>query len=230
MSTQKENNSQVNNDLDEVLYRSERFYEKHLKKIIIGVVAVVLVVLLFFAYKFFISEPKEQKAYETLYMAEENFINGQDSLTVYGNGKANMGTKEVSAKYSGTDAANISYAYSGISLYDMGKYQEALDMLKKFKTSEKYVSPSIIRLMGDCYVQLGKNSEAVEAYKEAAKKSDNPAITPSCLIKQGHVLESMGKYDDAISCYNEVKTKYYQSPESMTVDADIMRCKSKQQK
>lgn len=227
MSTQKESNNQIGNELDEVLSRSERFYEKHLKTIIIVVVAIVVVVLSFFAYKFFISDPKESKAYETLYMAEDSFLNNQDSLSVYGNGKANMGTKEVSEKYSGTDAGNIAYAYSGISLYDMGKYQEALDMLKKFEASEKYISPSIIRLMGDCYVQLGKNEEAIKAYKEAVKKSDNPAITPSCLIKEGHVLESIGKYDEAIECYTEVKDKYYQSPESLTVDADILRCKSK---
>lgn len=214
-------------EFEEVLYRSERFYEKHLKTIIIVVSVIVLIVLGIFAYKFFVVNPKEQKASQALMMAEDSFINSQDSITVYGNGKAIKGTKAVESEYKGTDAANLAYAYSGISLYDLGKYQEAIEQLSKFESSEKYVGPSILRLKGDCYVQLGKNEEAIKAYDAAIKASENPAVTPSCLIKKGRVLEFMGKYDEAIKAYSEVKDKYYTSPESKTVESDIMRCQSK---
>lgn len=227
MSSHKAGQEPKFEEIDEVLSRSELFYERNLKKIITVVIILILIVLSFFAYKFFIAQPKEEKANQSVFMAENSFINNQDSLALYGNGKAALGLKDIEKEYSGTDAANLSYAYSGISLYELGKYDEALAQLKKFESSEHYVGPSILRLMGDCYVQLGENQQAVDAYKKAVSKSQNSAITPSCLLKEGRILETMGKYDEALECYNEIKDKYYTSAESQSVESDIIRCKSK---
>ena len=52
------------------------------------------------------------------------------------------------------------------------------------------------------------------------------AISPSCLIKAGHVYEKLGKYDKAIALYNEVKTKYYTTPEAESVEADLLRAQA----
>ena len=226
MSTNNEKHGLEPNELDEALVRTERFYEKHLKTIIIVTSAIVIIVLAFFAYKYFVQEPKEEKAGVGLFMAEDAFINEQDSLSLNGNGKAFAGSKALAEEYSGTSAANLAHLYSGISLYDMGKYQEALAELQKFDGSDAYVTPSVIRLIGDTYVQLGKKEEAAKEYRKAADKANNSAISPSALLKLGHVYESMGKFDDAIKVYEEIKTKYYDAPESLNVEADIIRAKS----
>ena len=81
-------------------------------------------------------------------------------------------------------------------------------------------------MIGDCLVQLGKLEEAVKSYEAAAKTASSEAISPSCLIKAGHVYEKLGKYDKAIALYNEVKTKYYTTPEAETVEADLLRAQA----
>ena len=111
-------------------------------------------------------------------------------------------------------------------LYDMGKYQEALAELQKFSSDEALVAPSIQRMIGDCYVQLGKLEDAVKAYESAAKSANSEAISPSCLIKAGHVYEKLGKYDQAVKAYQEVKDKYYTAPEAEMVEADLIRARA----
>jgi len=134
---------------------------------------------------------------------------GQASPALKGRGAGAPGFEAIAKNFSGTDAANLAHAYSGICLYDQGKYQEALAELKKFSADETVVAPSVQRMIGDCLAQLGKLEEAVKTYEAAAKAASSEAISPSCLIKAGHVYEKLGKYDKAIALYNEVKTKYY---------------------
>lgn len=213
--------------LDESVFRTEQFLEKYLKHILGAVAVVVLCVGGYFAYQKFVAEPKEEKAAVALFKAEDNFINGQDSLALKGSGVATKGLEAVIKEYSGTDAANLAYAYKGIALYDAGKYQEAIEALKAFKGDDAYVAPSLIRLIGDAYAELGKYDEAAKNYEDAAAKADNDAISPSCLVKAGHAYEKLGNKAKALELYRTVKEKYYASPESETVEADIARASTK---
>ena len=212
--------------IDEKVLKGELFFERHGKKIIIAVAAVVIVALGIFAYHRFVQVPKAEKATAQMFVAEDNFIAGQDSLALKGQGAGAPGFEAIAKNFSGTDAANLAHAYSGICLYDQGKYQEALAELKKFSADETVVAPSVQRMIGDCLVQLGKLEEAVKSYEAAAKAASSDAISPSCLIKAGHVYEKLGKYDKAIALYNEVKTKYYTTPEAESVEADLLRAQA----
>ena len=216
--------------IDEQVLKGELFFERHGKKIIIAVAALLVIALGFFAYHRFVTIPKSEKATAQMFVAEDSFMLGQDSRALKGQGAGTQGFEAIAKNFSGTDAANLAHAYSGICLYDMGKYQEALTELKKFSSDEAVVAPSIQRIIGDCYVQLGKLDDAVKAYETAAKQANNEAISPSCLIKAGHVYEKQGKYDKAIALYNEVKTKYYTAPEAETVEADLVRAQAAQGK
>lgn len=211
--------------VDEAIVQGERFIEKYLNKILLAVVAVVLVVVAIFGYIKFIKEPAAEKASVELFKAEDRFILGQDSLAIKGEGVATKGLDAIIRDYSGSDAANLAHAYKGIALYDQGKYQEAIDVLSKFESDDAYVGPSIKRLIGDAYAQLGKYQDAATAYEKAASMANNEAISPSCLIKAGHAYEKLGKVDKAVALYEEVKSKYYTAPESDVVDADIIRAK-----
>lgn len=213
--------------LDETALKSEQFLEKYLKHILIGVGVVVLAVGGYFAYQKFVAEPAQHKAVVALFRAEDKFLNGQDSLALNGEGLTTKGLNAIIKDYSGSDAANLAEAYKGIVLYDEGKYQEAIDALKKFSSSDEYVGPSIQRLIGDAYAQLGKYEEAAKQYEEAAKAASNDAISPACLIKAGHAYEKLGNKSKAIELYESVKTKYYAAPEAQTVEADIIRASAK---
>ena len=207
---------------EEKVLEGEFFLERHGKKLLIAGIAIVVVALGIFAYHRFVKLPRKEKATAQLFVAEDQFLAGQESLAL----KGQAGFEAIAKNFSGTDAANLAHAYSGICLYDEGKYQQALDELKKFSSDETLVAPSIQRMIGDCYVQLGKLEEAVKAYESAAKQASSEAISPSCLIKAGHVYEKLGKADKAIAAYKEVKEKYYNTPEAQTVEADLMRAQA----
>lgn len=213
--------------LDEQAIKSEQFLEKHLKLILSIVGGLILVVGGYYAYKKLVAEPAAEKAAVALFKAEDKFLNGLDSLALKGEGIGSKGLDEIIKDYSGSDAANLAEAYKGIALYDAGKYQEAIDALSKFKSDDQYVAPSLQRLMGDAYAQLGKYQEAAKIYEEAAKRADNEAISPSCLIKAGHAYEKLGNKAKAIELYQTVKDKYYAAPEAQTVEADLIRASAK---
>lgn len=213
--------------LDEQAIKSEQFLEKYLKQILIAVGVVVLAVGGYYAYTKLVAEPAAEKAAVALFKAEDKFLNGQDSLALKGEGIASKGLDDIIKDYSGSDAANLAQAYKGIALYDAGKYQEAIDALSKFKGDDQYVAPSLLRLQGDAYAQLGKYQEAAKAYEEAAKRADNDAISPSCLIKAGHAYEKLGNKSKAVELYQSVKDKYYTAPEAQSVEADIIRASAK---
>lgn len=209
--------------LDNTAIKSEQFLEKYLKHILTGVGVVVLGVGGYFAYQKFVAEPAAEKASVALFKAEDKFLTGQDSLALKGEGIATKSLDAIIKEHSGSDAANLAQAYKGIALYDAGKYQEAIDALSKFSSSDEYVGPSIQRLIGDAYAELGKYQEAANAYEKAASQSDNDAITPSCLIKAGHAYEKLGKKDKAAELYQSIKDKYASTPEAQIVDADLSR-------
>ncbi len=209
--------------IGEVVSRSEQFVEKNMTKIGIAILAVFVVVAGVFAYKRFVSQPKEEKATAQVFMAEDQFLQELDSLALNGSGADQAGLLQIIDKYSGTDAAKVSNAYAGISLYNMGKYEEALKHLGKVSSKETMVAPSVIRLMGDCYVQLKQYDKAVQQFEKAASAANNSAISPSCLIKAARVYEHQKKYDKALAAYTQVKDKYYDSMEAAVVEGDIIR-------
>lgn len=227
MSQHQKQEPSAFDQIDKGVVRTELFFEKYLKQILIGVGVVVLAILAYFGYNKFVAEPAAEKASVALFKAEDRFINGQDSLALQGEGVTAKGLEAIIKEHSGTDAANLAEAYKGIALYDAGKYQEAIDALARFKSEDKYVAPSLKRLIGDAYSELGKYQEAANAYEEAGKLADNDAITPSCLLKAGHAYEKLGNKAKAVELYQSIKEKYYASPEAESVEADIIRASAK---
>lgn len=217
--------NQTNKEFDknEVLSRGENFFEKHANLIFYIVIGIIIVAFGVWAYIEYVAKPKAEHAYEALYQAEDTFMMNGDSAVLETAGVSDQGVLNVIKKYSGTKAARLAHLYAGISYYDLGKYEEAISELKKYNANDKMVSPSALRLIGDCYVELDRFDEAIEAFTKAARQADNNVVSPGCLMKAARVYEHIEKADKALELYKEVKEKYYDSPEATEVLADIAR-------
>ena len=226
----KESGSQGSHHSEEIVSRSEQFIEKYSKTIIWCVLGVIVLGVGIWLYIDKVVKPRGDKAAEQLYAAEEQFMAGADSAALNAPAAGAMGLLEIADKYSSTDAGKLAHAYAGIIYYDEGKYEEAIRELKTFKAKEKMVAPSITRLIGDCYVELGQYDKAAKYFMDAAKAADNPVISPSCLIKAGHVYEELGQYDKALKAYKEIQDKYYTAPESESIEASIIRVEAQLKK
>lgn len=214
-------------DLDEVMGSSEAFILKYKNKLIGGIAAAVILVGGYLGYRHFIAEPKEAKATEAIFKGEQYFDDGNFELALNGDSVGYKGFIKVAEEFSGTDAGNLANAYAGISLAQLGKYEDAIKFLDKFSADDQLVGPAILGTIGNCYAQLGQLDKAASTLIKAADKADSQALSPIYLIQAGELYEKLNKNSEAVEAYTLIKNKYFESYQSMDIDKYIERASIK---
>ena len=121
-----------------IIARAKDFWERYNRPVTIICTALIVLIGGWYIYKNFFQNPKEQKAADAMFRAEEYYR--MDSVNLALNGDAqNMGFLRVIAKYSGTDAANLARYYTGSCYLKLGDNDKAIKYLKKFSTGSKLV-------------------------------------------------------------------------------------------
>lgn len=199
------------------------FWAANSKKIVIALVAVIVIVGGFFAYKALIVAPAESKASEALFRAESYYR--QDSIKLALNGdNINPGFLKVISKYGGTKAANLAHFYAGSCYIKLGDFNNAVKHLKDFSTGSVQVQARATALLGDAYSELGKNEDAAAAYKKAGTMFEEDEFnSPEYLFRAGYLYESMNKNKEAIEMYKLIKEKYSRSERGFTIDKYLAR-------
>lgn len=210
-------------ETNEVVDKVTGFWQQNSKNIIIAVAAVVLLAGGYAGYKYFISGPKETKANEALFRAENYFR--MDSLQLALNGDAtNPGFVKIMDKYSGTPAANLARFYAGSSYLKLGDFKNAEKYLKDFSSSSTQVNARAKSLLADALAEQGKKEEAVKLYLEAAKMFEKDEFNSSeYYFRAGYLLESLGKNKEAIEAYKAIKEKYPRSERGFDIDKYLAR-------
>ncbi|MBD5309181.1 MAG: tetratricopeptide repeat protein [Muribaculaceae bacterium] len=178
---------------------------------------IVLVGVFVMSYFFIYRNPRLNAAFEAYNKVELNAM-GNDSV-------AAAQYKAVADKYS-NQAGKLAALSAGESLYNLGKYQEAADYLKRFSCSDPVLEANALVLTGDCYVNLKKYDEALSYFSKAIKKADrNPQIVPRVLLKEANIYDEQKKYDKALDCYSQIKKEYpeFVMGNGLSVDAYIAR-------
>ncbi|HHT22697.1 MAG TPA: tetratricopeptide repeat protein [Bacteroidales bacterium] len=204
-----------------VLSSSEAFIEKNQKSILIGVAIVVLIVLGIMAFRNFYQKPRELAAENAMYKAQEYFAIDSFRVAYEGDGAQVMGFKEIASEYGMTKSGELASAYSGICLYHMGKYQEAIKHLTQYNGKDNYFKTSIVGLIGDCYAELGDNGKAQNYYKKAISEKND--LAPIYLKKSGILFESENKNAEAEKAYQQIKDDYPMSNEAYDIDKYLAR-------
>jgi tetratricopeptide (TPR) repeat protein len=204
--------------------KAELFIEQHSKNIIYAIAAVILVVATFFAYKKWYKEPLEEEAQAQLFQAQQLFESDSMRLAIEGDGSF-LGFVEVADRYSRTDAGNAARFYAGIAYLHTGQYEEAIEILKKYKGSGLFGKALAFGNIGDAYTELGEWDEALKYYKKAANACDNAMTTPRFLAKAALVAQQLEKYTDAMEFYEQIQHQYYNSTEANDAEKYIARLK-----
>ncbi|MBO4641523.1 MAG: tetratricopeptide repeat protein [Bacteroidaceae bacterium] len=210
-------------EIDETIQASKSFFEKNKKAILYGggtILAIIIACLLI--HQFYIV-PRNQKANEALFKAEQIFQAGTFDKALNGDGESG-GFLSVIDQFGSTKAGNLARLYAGICYYKDGKFQEAVDMLQSFDDcGDEMVSPSVIGMLGNIYAELGDNDKATATLLMAAKEADNNTLSPIYLLQAGQIFESLQQNDKALDCYKQIKEKYKQSQAYSEVDKYIER-------
>ena len=204
---------------EQQISKTEAFFEKNKKAILIAVVAVIAIIVGVILFNNYYLEPRSQEASTELAKSQELFDQQQYD-------KALVGFQKVASDYSSTDAGNLAQLYIGICQANLGKWQEAVNALESFSgKGDQMISPAAEGALGNAYANLKQLDKAVEHLKKAAKMADNNSLSPTFLIQAGEILESQGKKEEALKLYQEVKEKYFNSMQYQTIDKYIERAK-----
>lgn len=213
-------------NVEKALSRTELFIENNQNRLLAGLGIIVLVVAGFIGVRHFYSMPREKKAQVALFPAEGYFAKDSLNLALNGDGIKCIGFLGVIDDYSGTDAANLAYAYAGLSFHQLGQNEDAIKYLKKFSGGDDMIAPAVLSAIGDCYSDLENFEEAVTYFEKAAKKADNNIVSPISLKKAGLAYEKLKSYDKALQTYTTIKEKYVNSAEGVEMDKYIQRVKA----
>lgn len=197
--------------LAEQLSRGEEFIEKNKKIVFIigGVLAVV--VAGFFLFKYY-KETQNQQANAEVFQAQYYFE--QDSLSKALNGDGNnLGFLEIIEEYPMSDAANLSHFYAGAILLRQGQFDDAVDHLQRFSSSDLLLQARAYCLIGDAYMEQGLYSDAAKQYDKAASYKTNEFTSPYYFYKAAIAYEKMGDTKAAIKNYDVIADKYKSSSE-----------------
>lgn len=199
------------------------FWEKN-KNLILGLLAaIILVVGGWFLYKNMVQKPKEERAAEAMFKAEEYFRTDSLNLALNGDGQ-NKGFLYITKNFDGTKAGNLANFYTGVIYLRNQDFNNAVKYLKDFKTESKQIQMIAYGRLGDAYSELGKKDEAVDFYKKAGKNFQEDEFNSSeFLFRAGYLLESLGKNNEAIEVYKEIKEKFPKTEKGFSIDKYIYR-------
>jgi tetratricopeptide (TPR) repeat protein len=210
-------------EVGEIVSKAEHFIEKNQKQIIYGIIGVAVVVGLFLGFHYGYSQPREKKAAVALFKGEYYFAKDSFTLALNGNGGDFDGFISVADQFGSTASGNLAKAYAGICYFKLGDNEKAIDYLKSFNANDNMVSPAIIGLIGDCYVNADQVKEGISYFEKAASKAHNKVISPIYLKKAGLAYESLNQYKDAVKAYTKIKEAYFGSTEAADIDKYIVR-------
>ncbi len=206
--------------VEQALTSTEHFIEKYRKPILTGIIAVVAITAVGFAYQHLYRKPKIQEALAQTFTAEQYFRADSFALALNGDGNA-LGFAQIIDEY-GSTAGDAVYFYAGVCQLHLGKFEEAISNLKKYDSKDPIMQARAICCIGDAYAGLSNYDEAISNYKKAAAHSDN-IFAAGYLLKAGLLYEEKGDKENAVKMYQEIKDKYPQSVEGFEVDKYISR-------
>lgn len=202
-----------------VIEKAKDFWSRYSKPITIVSAAVILIVGGWYVYQNFFKKPKEEKAAEALFKAEEYYRIDSVSLALNGDGQHD-GFLKIMSKYGGTKAANLAEFYAGSCYIKLNDNEKAVKYLKKFSTGSKSVQARAWKLLGDAYADLGKNSDALSYYKKAGHHfEEDETNAPEYLFYAAFLADRVLKDSkQAIDLYKEIKEKYPRSQQAFEAD------------
>ena len=199
------------------------FWQRNQKAIISIAAAIVILVTGWVLYQEWVVKPKEEKAQEAIFKAQQYFA--QDSFRLAYEGNTYFkGFKYIANNYSGTKPGDLAGYYAGVCCLHLGDFNNAVKYLKDFDTDAKQIQMMAYGALGDAYSEQNKKQEAVDAYKKAASTFKEDDFNSSEYLFRAALLnETMGKTSEAVALYKELKDKFPKTDKGFQADKYIYR-------
>lgn len=220
MATQntKQGDERLEN-VEEALSKTEQWIEDNQKLLWTILIAVLVVAFGVFGVTKYMNK-RNATASAQIFKAQQYFESEQYENALNGDGN-NVGFLDIISDYGSTKTGKLAHYYAGISYMKLGNYQDAIEHLKKYSSNDQILAPMALGAIGDCYMELGDNQNAVSYYAKAARKNPNDFTSPMFLVKEGMTYEIMGNYGKALEAYKLLKKDYPLSNEAFDISRSI---------
>lgn len=222
MATKKEKEVKGEERLENVesaLSKTELWIEEH-QNLIYGVIAAIIILAgIIWGIKA-LNDKKDRNASSEIFTAQAYFEKNMYEAALEGDGNY-LGFAEVYDAYKSTKTGKLAAYYAGICNLKLGKFEEAIDYLKKYTTNDEILAPMALGAIGDCYMELDDLKSAAAYYDKAANKSKNEFTGPVFLNKAGLTYEMLGDYANALKCFKALKAEYPLSNEAFEINKNI---------
>ena len=203
--------------------RTADFWNRNGKYILYAVGGLILLIGAYLVYQTYFVAPKETKASEAMWKAEDYYRMDSARLALNGDG-VNQGFLRIISKYDGTKAADLAKFYAGSCYLKLGDFNNAIKYLKDFSTDDKLIQMRATGLLGDAYAESGKKQDAAAQYKKAGTLfEDDDFNSPEYLFRAGLMYQDLGKNQDAIEMFKLIKNKYPGSQQGREIDKYLAR-------
>ena len=205
----------------ESLSKAEAFITKHNKKIIAGVIVLVLIVSAIIVWKY-LAEKEKAESKESFVSIERTYYSAADSLT-YAASLAEL--EQYISKYE-ENTVEIAHFDAGVAAYNAKDFEKAVEHFSKYNSNDAIFNARKLACLGDCYAELQNYEKALENYSAAVYAADN-YLASEYAFKAGIVAEKLGNNEKALEMYKIIKDKYSDSPRGKEIDKYISRVEAK---
>jgi tetratricopeptide (TPR) repeat protein len=111
--------------------------------------------------------------------------------------------QKVAADYPGTPAGRFAAYQAADTLYEDGRYEEAIAAFQEFikENPRHFLVPSAMEAIGFCRESLGQWNEAIEMYMELMRKRPESPAAARVNYRIGHCYEQLGQKEKAVEAY-----------------------------
>lgn len=207
--------------LAEQLSRTEQFIEKNktLVSVVVGALAVIIAGFVFSRYYI---DGQNQNAQRDLFQAVYYFEGDSLGLALNGDGN-NYGFLEIIDEYGMTETANLANYYAGATYLKLGDFDNAINYLNSFSSSDYLIQSRAYALIGDANMELGDFAEAASYYEKAANNNANDVFSPVYLVKAAIANENAGNTAAALSNYKTIVAEYSKAPSYQDAKKHVAR-------
>ena len=210
------------------------FFATYSKPIIYAGSALILLAGAYFGYQKLVKEPKEIKAADAIFPAENLFdkmtqsgFNKDTVNLVLNGGTTSDGTQitgllKIISNYSGTLNANRAEYITGACYLHIKEFDKAVKHLNEYSANgASQIEIKKYMMLANAYAEQKKTDEAMSAFKKAASVNEkDEAFTAEALVTAAAYADAVGKQKEAIDMYQQAKDKYPNYPAVQSGDID----------
>ena len=193
---------------------AESFLKKNQKLLTIIGGVIIAAVLGVIGYNYY-TKSQDTDAQAAMYQAVFAFEKDSLNTALKGDG-ANEGLLGIAENYGGSDGGKLANFMAGVALLKQGKFDDAIEHLKSFSSTDMLVQGRAYCLIGDAYLEKKNTEDAISYYRKAADYKPNKFFTPGYLMKLATAQEAAKDNKAALETYKNIIAEYPESQETVT--------------